>query len=130
MASSSDVNETYGTHQPAVGSAAIEAEQPWQILAGLDPETSVFPARARLDGEIIVILKTRTGFRGVERRCPHMQATMMNAELTANDTMVRCPLHVFTFKLTNGKGVNCPGFRIKVYEVKAENGVLLGRAAA
>jgi len=24
---------------------------------------------------------------------------MMNAELVANDTMVRCPLHVFTFKL-------------------------------
>ena len=99
----------------------------WQVLEGLDPATATFPARARLDGETIVVLRTKTGYRGVERRCPHMQATMMNAELAANDTMVRCPLHVFTFKLSDGKGVNCPGFRIKVYEVKAENGVLLGR---
>jgi len=54
---------------------------------------------------------------------------MMNAELVANDTMVRCPLHVFTFKLSDGKGVNCPGFRLKVYEIKEENGVLFGRSA-
>ena len=50
---------------------------------------------------------------------------MMNAQLTADDTMVRCPLHVFTFRLSDGKGVNCPGFRLKVYEIKEENGALL-----
>ena len=97
-------------------------------MAGLRPESTNFPARANLEGEGIVILRTKTGFRGVQRSCPHMQATMMNAELTANDTMVRCPLHVFTFKLSDGKGVNCPGFRIKVYEIKEENGVLFGRS--
>jgi nitrite reductase/ring-hydroxylating ferredoxin subunit len=59
-----------------------------------------------------------------------MQATLMNAELTANDTMVRCPLHVFTFRLSDGKGVNCPGFRIKIYEVKEENGALYGRSVS
>ena len=121
------------TSEPAQSSAAsgppATDERPWQLLEGLDPETSTFPARARIDGDIIVVLRTKTGYRGVERRCPHMQATMMNAELAANDTMVRCPLHVFTFKLSDGKGVNCPGFRIKVYEVKAENGTLLGRSA-
>jgi len=25
--------------------------------------------------------------------------------------------------------VNCPGFRLKVYEIKEENGVLYGRSA-
>lgn len=104
-------------------------ERPWQVLAGLRPDGANFPARATLEGEGIVILRTKTGFRGVQRSCPHMQGTMMNAELTANDTMVRCPLHVFTFKLSDGKGVNCPGFRIKVYEIKEENGVLYGRSA-
>jgi nitrite reductase/ring-hydroxylating ferredoxin subunit len=77
----------------------------------------------------IVIFRTKAGLRGVQRTCPHMQATMMNAELTANDTMVRCHLHVFTFKLSDGKGVNCPGFKIKVYEIKEENGSLYGRLA-
>jgi nitrite reductase/ring-hydroxylating ferredoxin subunit len=103
-------------------------ERPWQVLAGLRPESTKFPARANLEGEGIVILRTKTGFRGVQRSCPHLQGTMMNAELIANDTMVRCPLHVFTFKLSDGKGVNCPGFRLKVYEIKEENGVLFGRS--
>jgi nitrite reductase/ring-hydroxylating ferredoxin subunit len=102
----------------------------WQLLAGLDPVSTKYPARARLGGEGIVILRTKSGFRGVQRSCPHMQATLMNAELTANDTMVRCPLHVFTFRLSDGKGVNCPGFRIKVYEVKEENGALYGRGVS
>ena len=104
-------------------------ELPWQPLDGLRPDNAKYPARARLEGEGIVILKTKSGYRGVQRSCPHMQATMMNAELTANDTMVRCPLHVYTFKLSDGKGVNCPGFKIKIYEIKEENGALYGRLA-
>jgi len=104
-------------------------ERPWQALAGLRADNSKFPARASLDGEGIVVFRTKAGLRGVQRSCPHMQATMMNAELTANDTMVRCPLHVFTFKLSDGKGVNCPGFKIKVYEIREENGSLYGRPA-
>jgi nitrite reductase/ring-hydroxylating ferredoxin subunit len=104
-------------------------ERPWHALVGLRPDNAKYPARASLDGDGIVILKTKTGYRGVQRSCPHMQATMLNAELAANDTMVRCPLHVFTFKLSDGKGVNCPGFKIKVYEIKEENGTLYGRIA-
>jgi nitrite reductase/ring-hydroxylating ferredoxin subunit len=103
-------------------------EGPWRVLAGFRPDSIKFPARANLDGEGIVVLRTKTGFRGVQRSCPHLQGTMMNAELIANDTMVRCPLHVFTFKLSDGKGVNCPGFRLKVYEIKEENGVFFGRS--
>lgn len=104
-------------------------ERPWQPLGGLRPDNPAFPARAKLEDEGIVIFKTKSGYRGVQRSCPHMHATMMNAELTANDTMVRCPLHVFTFKLSDGKGVNCPGFKVRVYEIKEENGALYGRLA-
>ena len=106
------------------------ADRPWRSLTGLRLEGAKYPARASLDGEGIVILRTKSGLRGVQRSCPHMQGTMMNAELIANDTMVRCPLHVFTFKLSDGKGVNCPGFRLKIYEVKEENGALYGRSAS
>ena len=105
-------------------------ERPWHVLTGIRADSTRFPARAKLDGEGIVILRTKTGLRGVQRSCPHMQGTMMNAELIASDTMVRCPLHVFTFKLSDGKGVNCPGFRLKVYEIKEENGVLFGRSVS
>jgi nitrite reductase/ring-hydroxylating ferredoxin subunit len=104
-------------------------EQPWHELGGLRADNTKYPARASIAGEGIVIFKTKSGFRGVQRACPHMQATMMNAELTANDTMVRCHLHVFTFKLSDGKGVNCPGFKVTVYEIKEEDGKFFGRVA-
>jgi nitrite reductase/ring-hydroxylating ferredoxin subunit len=58
-----------------------------------------------------------------------MQATMLNAELAGNQTMVRCPLHVFTFRLSDGRGVNCPGFKIAIYEIKEEDGRFFGRLA-
>jgi nitrite reductase/ring-hydroxylating ferredoxin subunit len=112
----------------SAGTSQVTA-RPWHPLAGLRPDNAKYPARASLEGEGIVIFKTSSGYRGVQRACPHMQATMMNAELTAGDTMVRCALHVFTFKLSDGKGVNCPGFKIKVYEIKEENGALYGRIA-
>jgi nitrite reductase/ring-hydroxylating ferredoxin subunit len=111
----------------AIAERSQMTEIPWQPLVGLRPDNAKYPARASVEGEGIVILKTKSGYRGVQRACPHMQATMMNAELTANDTMVRCPLHVFTFKLSDGKGVNCPGFKIKVYEIKEEGGTFYGR---
>jgi len=105
-------------------------DRPWHQLAGIRPDNTKYPARANMAGEGIIIFKTESGYRGVQRACPHMKATMMNAELTANDTMVRCPLHVFTFKLSDGKGVNCPGFKIKVYEIREDNGALYGRDAS
>jgi nitrite reductase/ring-hydroxylating ferredoxin subunit len=107
----------------------IDADNPWRILSGLHSEATKYPARASFDGQGIVVFKTKTGFRGVQRSCPHMQATMLQAALTADDTMVRCHLHVFTFRLSDGKGVNCPGYRVKVYEIKEEGGVLYGRTA-
>jgi len=109
-------------------SSSVE-ERPWQPLTGLQVDQAKYPMRVKLNGESIILFKTQTGYRGVQRRCPHMQASMLDAELTANDTMVRCPLHVFTFKLSNGKGVNCPGFKVSVYEIKEVDGQLLGRLA-
>jgi nitrite reductase/ring-hydroxylating ferredoxin subunit len=112
-----------------VAGSAQMTERPWQQLGGLSADNTKYPARASVEGVGIVIFKTRSGFRGVQRACPHMQATMMNAELIANDSMVRCPLHVFTFKLSDGKGVNCPGFKLMIYEIKEENGKFFGRVA-
>lgn len=114
---------------PAHDGSSPMTEQPWHQLGGLRADNAKYPVRASIEGEGIVVFRTKTGFRGVQRTCPHMQATMMNAELTANDTMVRCHLHVFTFKLSDGKGVNCPGFKVTVYEIKEEDGKFFGRVA-
>ena len=99
-------------------------ERKWQLLEGLDPEKSTFPVRARVDGEGILIFRTAKGFRGTQRACPHMGASLMDAQLVGDGSMLRCSQHVFTYKLSDGSGVNCPGFRLKVFEVQVENGRL------
>lgn len=99
----------------------------WQRLDGLDPEATNFPARAKIDGEGIIIFQTVAGFRGVQRACPHLNATFLDAQLMSNGTMLRCAQHNYIFKLSDGKGVNCPGFRIKVFEVKREGDSLFAR---
>lgn len=123
MASLNSQNETFAAQSVA------KEELPWQLLPGIHPRLTQFPGRTSFGGNGIIIFRTKHGFRGVQRNCPHMQATMLQAVLTSNDTMVRCSLHAFTFRLKDGKGVNCPGFRIKVYEIKEENDALYGREA-
>ena len=108
---------------------AASNEEGWQKLDGLDPVSSAFPARVRVDGEGILIFRTKTGFRGVQRACPHLNSSLMDAQLLGNDTMIRCRQHVYTFRLSDGRGVNCPGFSIRVFEVKDEAGTLYARRA-
>jgi nitrite reductase/ring-hydroxylating ferredoxin subunit len=116
-------------------SAIVPSEDPacneegWRKLDGIDAVSSAFPARARVDGEGILIFRTKTGFRGVQRACPHLNSSLMDAQLIGNDTMIRCRQHVYTFRLSDGRGVNCPGFSIRVFEVKDEAGTLYARRA-
>jgi nitrite reductase/ring-hydroxylating ferredoxin subunit len=108
-------------------SAETTTEVDWQKLDGVDPKSEKSPMRAKVDGEGILIFRTKNGLRGVQRSCPHMAATLMDADLVSNDTMIRCKQHVYTFRLSDGQGVNCLGFAIKVYEVKEEGGALYAR---
>jgi nitrite reductase/ring-hydroxylating ferredoxin subunit len=110
--------------------ASVANDRPWQVLEGLHPETSRFPARARVDGEGILIFKTAAGFRGVQRACPHLQASFLEAQVVSNGTMLRCMQHNYTFRFADGKGINCPGVRIRVFEVKQDGDVLSARALA
>ncbi len=117
------------TNNQTQESETLEDVELWQHLTEVDP-TGSFPARARFSGESIVIFRTKHGYRGTGRSCPHMFATMLKAELAVDETMVRCPLHVFTFRLSDGKGVNCPGFSLPVYEVEERDGALYARSLA
>ena len=105
-------------------------EDGWELIAGADPAVSVFPLRARIGGEHIIIFKTPAGFRGVQRNCPHQNATLVDAQVAGGGTMIRCSQHSYTFRLRNGKGVNCPGYRIAVFDVKQDGQALYGRPVA
>ena len=102
-------------------------EADWQRLDGVDPTAAAFPLRAKVGADGILIFKTAMGLRGVQRLCPHQRAPLQNAVLAGNGAMLRCPQHNYLFKLADGKGVNCPGYKIAVYEVKEEDGALFAR---
>lgn len=105
-------------------------ERDWQRLEGIDPAQGDFPARARLGDEGILIFRAGAGYRGVQRQCPHQRAPLTDAVIAGNGTMIRCTRHNYMFRLSDGKGVNCPGFKIAVYEVKEEGGALFARPLA
>lgn len=100
----------------------------WEALE-LDPQSATFPAKAIVAGEPVWVFRIKDGFRGVQEFCPHDRRSLESAAIVGNATMVRCSFHNYTFKLSNGAGVNCPGFRITVYAIKEEDGRLFAQAA-
>jgi nitrite reductase/ring-hydroxylating ferredoxin subunit len=105
-----------------------ESVADWHILEDVHPETTAFPVRSRAGTEPILVFATgNRQFRGVQRACPHLKESLQDAQLMNGNTMLRCAKHNFVFKLADGKGVNCPGFKIKVFEIKEEDMRLLAR---
>jgi nitrite reductase/ring-hydroxylating ferredoxin subunit len=96
----------------------------WHRVEDLDPATAGFPVLANAGEARVVILKTPKGYRGVEPRCPHLQAALTSAVQMSNGTMLRCIRHNFIFRLNDGKGVNCVGLQLKVYDVRENEGRL------
>ncbi len=103
-----------------------ETTSQWQVLVEIDPVGGAFPANAQLGDETILIVKTASGFRGVQPLCPHQGGSMAEAALMGNDTMIRCPRHNFVFKLDDGSGVNCRDLTLKVYAIRENSGRLEG----
>ena len=103
----------------------------WRVLERIDPDAAAFPARARVDGQDVLIFRTEDGYRATQRTCPHQHGNLADGRILGNGAMLRCALHGYTFRLADGKGVNCPGFRIRVHDV-VRNGdrLLIGPAAS
>jgi nitrite reductase/ring-hydroxylating ferredoxin subunit len=127
MSSAADSPAAFDEPVDVTEASSDMAEAGWKNLVGIYPATASFPIAARLDEEAIWVFRTKDGFRGVQETCPHQRVMLGTAKLISNDTMVRCALHGFTFRLADGSGVNCRGFSIKVFEVREEAGALLAR---
>jgi nitrite reductase/ring-hydroxylating ferredoxin subunit len=99
----------------------------WEALE-LDPGSATFPARAFVAGQPIWVFRLHDAYRGVQDMCPHERRSLGEARIVGGESMVRCAFHNYTFKLANGVGVNCPGFRIAVYQIKEEGGKLFAQS--
>jgi nitrite reductase/ring-hydroxylating ferredoxin subunit len=72
----------------------------------------------RVQEKDIAIFRTGETFVVMDRWCPHL-----NGDLAAGCLMgraVKCPLHGFMFSVETGRGLNCPGFNVKVYDVRVD----------
>jgi len=98
------------------------------VLEGIDPDKAQFPVLSHVGDDRILVFRIGDGFRGVERSCPHQHHSLHDAFLQGGGTMIRCRWHNYVFRLSDGKPINCPGFKLRVFEVKRDNGVLLARA--
>jgi nitrite reductase/ring-hydroxylating ferredoxin subunit len=101
----------------------------WERL-DVDPVTAVFPVQAYCGGTPIWVFRIGEGFRGVQDTCPHVERSLGTARIVGDGKMLRCSFHNYTFKLENGAGVNCPGYRIAVYDVYEREGSLFAQEKA
>lgn len=104
-------------------------ESTWEEVRITGEPDAAWPISGRLGSEGILIFKTAQGLRGVERHCPHDKALLTRA-IMMGGTMIRCPQHNFIFRFHDGACVNCPSFRLKVFEVRMEERRMLARPVA
>lgn len=93
----------------------------------VDPATATYPVAARFGEKSIWVFRSPQGMFAVQDTCPHAEESLGVAELVGTRGMLRCNYHNYTFRLSDGRGVNCPGFAIEVYDVKEEDGALFVR---
>lgn len=98
----------------------------WRLLGDADAQAS-FPAPARFGDERIWIFRVDDGFFAVQEKCPHQDRDLDTAKIVGGGKMIRCGHHNYTFRIADGAGVNFPSSCITVYDVKEEDGKLLGR---
>ena len=97
----------------------------WEELAEID--RAGMPIRARFGAEPILIFDTPAGLRGVQEDCPHTGQSLETALIMSGGQMLRCAYHSYIFRFKDGRGVNCPGHQIAVFDIKAEAGTLFAR---
>jgi nitrite reductase/ring-hydroxylating ferredoxin subunit len=100
----------------------------WLPLDGIDPAADAFPIPARIGDADVLVYQAAEGLRAVQRTCPHQHASFTDAQVVSGGRMLRCARHGYTFRFSDGKGVNCPGYRLSIYEVVREPGRLVARA--
>lgn len=93
----------------------------WVKVEGLPEGPLSEPTVVKAGSKRIVIVDTGKGYKGMEVACPHLKAPMTKGILMAGGTMIRCPKHNFIYRLSDGKGVNCLGLELEVYETRASD---------
>ncbi len=76
-----------------------------------------------VDGQQIAVFRLRDGsLRAVDAVCPHRGGPL--ADGLADDQVIVCPLHNFTFDLCTGNEVSGAQLSVRAYSVEAVDGTI------
>ncbi|MBX7435195.1 nitrite reductase (NAD(P)H) small subunit [Mycobacterium sp. Y57] len=76
-----------------------------------------------VDGAQIAVFRLRDGsLRAIDAVCPHKGGPL--ADGLADDRVVVCPLHGYTFDMCSGAEVSGSGLSVRSYPVEAVDGMI------
>lgn len=81
-----------------------------------------------VNGEDLLIFCQGDRYIAMDRWCPHQNGDMAEGRIVGK--ALKCPLHGFMFSFDGGRGLNCPGFNVRVHDVQVEDGCLRVRLKA
>jgi toluene monooxygenase system ferredoxin subunit len=74
-----------------------------------------------IDGWEIVVLRDREGrLHAVDGTCPHEDTPLVHGDF--DGTVLTCMMHMWSFDVTTGRGVNPPTCKLAKYRVEVQGG--------
>ena len=73
-----------------------------------------------VDGTAVAVFRTRDGWIALDDTCPHMGASLAAGRLSGNE--VTCSWHEWRYDATTGQCPVRPWARVRVHEIKVEDG--------
>jgi nitrite reductase/ring-hydroxylating ferredoxin subunit len=98
------------------------AAEGWIPVLDLDVAALEAPRAVTVEGVELVVLRQGDRYVAMDRWCPHSYADLAQGRVLGK--ALKCPLHGFMYSVDTGRGVNCPGFAVQVYEVRVDSGGL------
>lgn len=100
----------------------ITDESGWTAVLDLKQTPFSKTLAMQVEGEDLIIFRCGDGYVAMDRWCPHLRSDLVFGRVTGN--AMKCTLHGFMFSAESGRGLNCPGFNVRVHELRVEDGVI------
>lgn len=94
----------------------------WVTVLDLAESPLDQPQPVNVHGEDLIIFRHGERYVSMDRWCPHQNGDLAGGQIVGR--ALKCPLHGFMFSVDAGRGLNCPGFKLRVHDVQVENGFL------
>jgi nitrite reductase/ring-hydroxylating ferredoxin subunit len=94
----------------------------WVPVRDLNAAPLEAPQAVEVEGVELVVARQGDRYVALDRWCPHSDGDLAKGRVLGK--ALKCPLHGFMYSVDTGRGVNCPGFAVKVHQVRVDDGVL------